>query len=538
MASTLSWGLGFDPIWYIADFTGRPLAGGYLATRRSLDPDQIKLVYEDPAGQEPWPYVPIPNVNNRLGILFDANGSQGPFWFQSDSANPQETYLLEVYDSNGNLQWTVDDYLPSGSGGGSVVTEVNNLSNQITNNIMWRNIGASANPVGVTFLKLSLGAHAGFAQTASNAGPDICFIKNNTAATDQLTFVNFTLGPNLFTPDTMPPFYLNYVCGNAPAGETAKYVQFPITSNVQNLSNTEVTVSIWAQCSGGNNNLTLQLMQFFGDGAGATPSVVTPIATQALTANWVKYAFTFTIPSVVGDQRGPCFNDGIFLQVQYPLGAVTNINFTKPSLYIGSLVPLTDFEPFDYIDAKINSPRTGYVYGSYDLVPMFGYVAMNDGTIGSASSGATSRANNDVFPLYNWLYTNVTIPSTNTLCVVTGYTGNPVSDFSSNFVMNLPVLLGRALASAGTGSGLTARALASIVGAETVTLIANNLPAHTHAVTPIGNSDGGGSVGHIQMSAQNNNQTSTTFNTAANSTTNTAFGIMQPTSFMNYFIKL
>ncbi|MDP4145630.1 MAG: hypothetical protein Q8936_14280 [Bacillota bacterium] len=538
MTRTVS--LGFNPMWYIADFTGRPLAGGFLATRRQLDPQQIKLVFKDIAGIEPWPYLFIPNNGTLTGIQFNANGSQGPFYFEFDSATAAETYRLEVYDSNGNLQWTIEDYTPGGGGGGSIITEVNNLTNQLTNNIMWRNIGASASPVGTTFLKLALGAHAGLAQTSSNAGPDICFIKNTTAASDQLQFLNFALQGNLFTPDTMPPFYLNYT-SNGVLGETFKYVQFPITSNVQNLSDTEVTVSIWAQCTGGNTDITLQWLQFFGDGPSASTSVTTPIATQTLTGSWEKYEFTVTVPNVISvtnpaPQRGECGNDGLFLQIQYPLGAATVINFTKPSVYIGAFVPESDFEPFDYIDAKINAPRTGYIFDSYDLVAPFGYVYMNDGTIGNTGSGATSRANIDTFPLYNLLYVNVTIPSANTLCNVTGFTGDPIADFSANRTMSIPRALGRVFSGAGLGATLTNHALGFFNGEETHTLTIAEMPAHNHPGstfnTTLINSGGGG------QPTLGSDITTTKPVSVASQGGGLAHNTIQPTSYLNHFIKL
>lgn len=62
---------------------------------------------------------------------------------------------------------------------------------------------------------------------------------------------------------------------------------------------------------------------------------------------------------------------------------------------------------------------------------------------------------------------------------------------------NLPDCRGRVLGAIGTGTGLTARALGQTAGTETHTLIAAEIPAHTHGVTdpghthtlPIGSTD-------------------------------------------------
>ena len=54
---------------------------------------------------------------------------------------------------------------------------------------------------------------------------------------------------------------------------------------------------------------------------------------------------------------------------------------------------------------------------------------------------------------------------------------------NSNNTFTLPDMRGRLPIGVGSGSGLTTRALAATLGAETVTLAETNLPSHTHAAT-------------------------------------------------------
>lgn len=61
-----------------------------------------------------------------------------------------------------------------------------------------------------------------------------------------------------------------------------------------------------------------------------------------------------------------------------------------------------------------------------------------------------------------------------------------VGDGSTTF--NLPDDRGRTSIMAGTGTGLTARALGAIGGAETVVLATANLPAHAHPITDVAHS--------------------------------------------------
>jgi hypothetical protein len=438
----ITYSLAINPKWYIADLVGKPLAGGYLATFSNLDPTQVKLIFQDPAGQFPWPYIAIPNTN-ITGVLFDENGSQGPFYWEFDSNNPNQLYYIEVYDRNGVLQWTVDDFSPPSGGGGSVITTALDLENLVANNVMYRNFGSSPNPITSTSFTIAPGANTGFAATLSLAGPDITFNKNNLTATDQLQFIDFTLGTTPFTGDVTPEQYLRYTCTNTPSGETFKYVQFPITSGVQNLTNQQVTLTIWARVNSGANTLNLQWMQFFGDGSAASAAVTTTIQSLTLTSGWNKFQVTANVPSVLGKNLGQCGNSGLFLQVQYPLGAACSIDFTKPAIYLGDVAPDQDYHTYDMIDGLINTPRTGDTRFAVNNFAPFGWIAMNDGTIGSASSSATARANIDTFPLYNMIWNGVT----DTYAPVTGGRGaSAIADFSANKPMALTRALGRVFA--------------------------------------------------------------------------------------------
>lgn len=107
-----------------------------------------------------------------------------------------------------------------------------------------------------------------------------------------------------------------------------------------------------------------------------------------------------------------------------------------------------------------------------------GWVMCNDGTIGDASSGASARANADCQQLFLLLWNNVD----NAYAAVSGG-GRGVSaaaDWAAHKTIALTKTLGRALAIAGSGSGLTARALGATAGAEAVALSIAQMPAHNH----------------------------------------------------------
>jgi microcystin-dependent protein len=116
-----------------------------------------------------------------------------------------------------------------------------------------------------------------------------------------------------------------------------------------------------------------------------------------------------------------------------------------------------------------------------------GYVRANGRTIGNAASSASERANADTSTLYALLWDNYS----DTVCPVSSGRGaSAAADYAANKTITLPDLRGRALFGLDDMGGSAAGRLAGATidqttngasgGADTVTLIEGNLPAHTH----------------------------------------------------------
>ena len=126
---------------------------------------------------------------------------------------------------------------------------------------------------------------------------------------------------------------------------------------------------------------------------------------------------------------------------------------------------------------------TGDVKATLRECRRLGWVLLNDGR-SARPARARPRANADCEDLFALLWTNIS----NTWAALQDASGTPVgrganaaADWAANRRLVLPKTLGRALASAGWGSGLSDRALGQAVGAETHLLTTDEMPAHNHA---------------------------------------------------------
>lgn len=200
--------------------------------------------------------------------------------------------------------------------------------------------------------------------------------------------------------------------------------------------------------------------------------------------------------------------------------------------------------------------RTGDYVLSIDDDARSGWVLCDDGTIGPASSGATTRANADCEALYLLMWAKIS----NTHAPVTGGRGvSAAADWAAGKTMALTKMLGRALIVAGAGSGLTSRAVGQTLGAETHQLTTAQLASHTHTGTT--NSDGAHT--HPYSGSQDNNGAATagsstgfTYNKGLTSRTTSSGGAhthgfatesagggeahnnMQPSVCVNVYLKL
>lgn len=159
-----------------------------------------------------------------------------------------------------------------------------------------------------------------------------------------------------------------------------------------------------------------------------------------------------------------------------------------------------------------------------------GWILCTDGTIGKTGSAGTTRANNDCEALFLLLWNNVS----NAFAAVSGGRGaSAAADWAAGKTIALTKMLGRALALGGAGASLTARTLGQTIGAETHTLLLDEIPSHFH----VQHHTGSGASSQIQMGGGGAGATNSGIPTTAVGGSG-AHNNMQPTAFLNAMIKL
>lgn len=195
-----------------------------------------------------------------------------------------------------------------------------------------------------------------------------------------------------------------------------------------------------------------------------------------------------------------------------------------------------------------------------------GWLLFDDGTFGSATSGSSnsnSALNQALFTaMFNSISdTNCPILTSGGGATTRAGQGTAAAAWAASCRMTLPRTLGRALAVAGTGSGLTGRSLGDRVGEESHTLTLLETPigiiasgsgsvsttSDNYTVSTTNNASGSATGGGSQVSIPGSpggtfgkltaTGTATGITTTSSNTGGGAHNNMQPSTFLNAMIK-
>ncbi len=461
----------------LIDKDGSPMSGGTITCYHDNTRTTLKNWYYQVGSGGSYIYIALPNplTLSAAGTICDINGVDTiPFFYPYDLANnnSDDPYYITIVNYEKTNQITRENF-PFIPPQGAVTETINTFNNLIINPGFWRNI--QPNTVNITpYTSVTLNSilqqdsqldnkyvctvapsqHDGFRYS------DIKFIKNNVSGNDVVTFTPFPLGTEQpISNNIAPEYYVNHVCNSPGSSETIKCYQFPISLHINTLANVPFTFSIQAQNAGGTNvgQNAITIFIYQDTGSAGTPIAPIEIEQFILTPGWDLYTATGVFPSTAGLNLSLVADDALYLQVQMPLNTNCAINFTKPSIYLTSgLLPTNNFQTYDQVDTVINSPRTGDIRTSLNSFYYFGWIPMNDGTIGNSSSNSSCRANTDTWPLYNLIWQLAkpydTGSSFNAISTIytsassaTNYGSSAINDFNANKQLLLTRALGRVL---------------------------------------------------------------------------------------------
>lgn len=208
---------------------------------------------------------------------------------------------------------------------------------------------------------------------------------------------------------------------------------------------------------------------------------------------------------------------------------------------------------------------TGDLKSAYGVALLSGFVRANGRTIGSATSGATERANADALALFVYLWS-----TDGSLVVSGGRTGSAAADFAANKTIALPDFRGRVMASfddmgnsaAGrltVAGGMNGTGIGAVGGAQTHTLTLGELPggitsANTGSIALSVSTSGAdiirgaltaGNTGTPLFGGSTHGDITATGNLAigavpvtSNNTLGGAHAVVQPSIFVTTYLKL
>jgi len=489
-----------------------------------------KTTYQDPAGLTP----------NTNPIRLDSKGEANIYWATD------EFYTIEIYQYNeasGNwsqLVYSQDNYPATVGGAGGDVTINQAFPNLMRNPqfTLWGN----------GFDQLQVDPYDDFTRlgTREFICQDWEFLRSNTNSTIRVSKENFILGQTDVPGN--PIHYLHYECsGIGAGGETFKIFRQYFTS-VTTLSNTQISGGIWARSSS-NSLVRLSFTQYFGSGGSPSGQGETNIAFATLTPDWQQITGTITTPSIAGKTLGTNNDDYVAINIAVPLNETANIDFCNVQLHATPTLPDFAYLPYNSQQKLTdhNVTQSTFVTGDFKLsIRPFstnsptavnaGWVPCSDGTIGNYFSNANTVADNSALYLfiYLWNFSDALVPIYTSAGAASTRGATAMDDWNADKRLSLTRTLGRALAAAGTGAGLTTHEAASFTGTETVTLLPTNLPPHPHETFNLG-------TGAVIGNTTNGNVASVSNRTGDGSTlglNSTPVNIIQPTLYVYCYIKL
>jgi hypothetical protein len=421
--------------WQGRNLVGNAAIAGKLYTYRA-GTSTLKTTYSDSGGVNP----------NANPVVLDGKGEANIYW--AYDPNSPVLYKIELYDKDGNLVYTQDNYPVTDATNVDPTPTPTNTKNFVRNPQFTYATNSASFP--------------SFTQSQNVNDfllDDWLFFRSNTTATPiNISQQLFTLGQTLVPAN--PIGYLHYECGDATsAGETYKRFQ-QYYKSAQTLSGQTIVVKFLAKSSTGST-MTASVIQNFGTGGSPSASVETVVVTANLTSTWASYTNSVTIPSVSGKTLGTNGDDTASLCLNMPLNTfASNIDICNVQLEVAATA--TDF-PVESQEQQFLRLKDRIEFGIFNTGDFKitlratadpGWAMCDDSTLGNSVSGAGKAyiATKALFTLIWNNFANTYAPIFNSDGTVGTRGSTAEADYNANKRLTLTKTVGRVLATAGQAS--------------------------------------------------------------------------------------
>lgn len=517
--------------YFVDKTTGAPLAAGNVFYYSDTERSTLKNVYTLVAGLDPGTYVytPLPNPVPLSGVGTTTDGFSNDvrvYYYPYDANGQVENYYIVVKDADGLTQFTRQSWPNLETN----PPEENNYTYNFVRN--WTFYSWS---FGTTFTDVKVGSLTAYDFFID----DWLYQQSDSSQSINISRVTFEAGAD--PTGINVPYYVDYQCTSIGSG-LAVFNRFEqLFQSVQTLNGNDVVASIWLKKVGvGTTPVSISLIQYFGTGGTPHANVETTILDiPDLTTEWKQYTGTNLLPSISGMQIGTGGDDCLELCINMPLNQTARVNIGPVRLEEGIEIAGSQQISNDTIKQETNtfglypSFTTGDIKLTLKNTSDPGWLLMDNTSIGKPGSGA-AHIGWVYKALFSLIWTNV---HNNTYAPISGgvFGASAEADWDAGKTIGMTTALGRALAVAGSGAGLTARALGqNNVGEETHTLTAPELAVHQHAAP--------GGANFAITGGASLNISGALAGTTSNATGDGGGGLphnnMQPSIFYNVMIKI
>ena len=532
---------------FISKDSGLPLSGGIVTFYQDNQRATLKPVFQITGTYPNYTFTELPNpmVLSSVGDFVDSLGNPTvPYFFPYDASGVEERYYVTITDADGVSQFTREaiPYIPdSGSSSTNLTNAENSISNSQFVEVLFESNGPAAYSVTGT-------------DTVTPIAPDWDLITTGTGTVTvtRTTSIGATSPANpiyalkLATTGITGTYKLRQRFTNTPRIYGGDYVSAYFVASVTSGSAVNVIMN-FTQSSGTNFEL---LNESVAAGSGflefADTHAITATGASESDGGYVDVSLEIDVDSTISvsciqlagvssatdvlgfNQQTEAEEINRLYQYAYPIVPVGSIidfaGFSAPTHYLfcdgTAYNRVTYGELFRALTTTEDVSLTSGVATFTVVSGAVYYIGMTIEGTGIAASTTITNIVGTTVTMSN----NATATATSTVTFFAW--GTSASD-----TFNVPNLEGYVTAGADGslfGSGLNAVGYKG--GASTHTIVASELPEHTHALQ-VGAASGVGAASRALSGAAGAGAT------GVNTTTNTAMSIVQPTANVRKYIR-